>query len=129
MDRLIEDIDYPKTVNEWWLLFEHNLDKLMAMLPYHPYYQNKCDHKISATAAEAVCEAVRARIAEENNEDPEILFNRYRESHDGRIGSLLNAIWFGLPESYESRSLDGFGVLCDLCSESYLLYDEENENG
>ena len=35
--------------------------------------------------------------------------------------------WFGMPESTEVRSYPGFGVLCNLCSESYVLYEGDED--
>jgi len=33
-----------------------------------------------------------------------------------------------MPESMSIRSEPGFGILCDLCSESYVLFEENEEN-
>lgn len=45
---------------------------------------------------------------------------------DPAIVGLLNEVWFGMPESMDSREAPGFGILCDLCSEGYVLEEEKN---
>ena len=46
---------------------------------------------------------------------------------DSQISKIINDAWFGMPESSFIRSTPGFFVFCDLCSESYLL-DEFDED-
>ena len=130
-------MSYPKTREEYWQLAEDNKGLLQDLIAtYHPYYRNAhLDHSISAPTAERACEVFRKQIAEGYAEDiplfgkdindPQALFRKYLEEKDPEIATLLNEVWFGMPESYASREAPGFGVLCDLCSEAYLLYDEE----
>ena len=82
---------------------------------------------ISAGAAEAVCESIRREIAVEETKEPGVRFDRLLATKDREMVTLLNQVWFGLPESMDSRSLDGFGVLCDLCSEGGVLYEDDEE--
>lgn len=55
--------------------------------------------------------------------------NSLKENKDVELSKILNASWFGLPESAATRSLPGFSTFCDLCSESNVLYEKENEKG
>lgn len=82
---------------------------------YHPYYQNKHFHKITANGAEHACEIVREEIRKENKEPN--LFESLKNKDCLEINRICNAVWFGMPESMESRYEPGFNVLCDLCSE------------
>lgn len=120
---------YPTTAAEWWALFDHHKDDLRRIvLGYHPGVRlpRRRAAEISAPGAEAACEAVRKEIAAGTKKDPVTRFDRAAEERDGpALAGLLNEAWFGLPESTSSRGVPGFGALCDLCSESYVLEPEE----
>jgi hypothetical protein len=122
---------YPATKEEWWdvLLIKHDaLRNLVAN--FHPSFARWSNPmKISAHGAEAACDMIREKIEHETKLDPLQAFDKAVKEKDGKtLLSLLNATWFGLPESMETHQLDGFGALCNLCSESYCLgLDEEEE--
>jgi hypothetical protein len=118
---------YPKTKDEWWQYFNWKREELREIVHhYHPGYERRHNYPISAAAAEAVCEMVRKKIKEETTADPVAEFDKAVEEKDAmKLVVLMNAAWFGLPESWESRTISGFGVLCDLCSESYVLEEEQ----
>ena len=122
--RAIEEIDYPQTAEEWWALVKFNKGVLLDLISiYHPEYRLGHDHKITAKKAEIV----RASITEENQflPDPQRRFEQFLKTNNPDMSSLLNEVWWGMPESYESREAKGFGLLCDLCSESYVLRSRE----
>lgn len=119
-------MSYPKTKEEWWKFVEENVNTLQNLIArYHPYYKNlHLGHKISAETAERVCKQVRKQIAEETVEDPQVSFRKFVEARDEKLVNLLNEVWFGMPESMSYREAPGFGLLCDLCSEAWVLNDE-----
>lgn len=45
----------------------------------------------------------------------------YRLNKDSEILSLFNDAWFNAPDNRSIHSIPGWHILCDLCSESYLL--------
>ena len=52
-----------------------------------------------------------------------------RLNKDHEIVKLFNDAWWNAPDSRSIHSIPSWHVLCDLCSESYVLYDEsEMEN-
>lgn len=48
-----------------------------------------------------------------------------KENKDRNLARYLNAAWSAAPDSPRIHSIPGWGVLCDLCSEEYVLYDDE----
>ena len=78
---------------------------------------------ITAPNAERACQEVRRKIRAEEPDDPLVRWDRAVAGGDiGAINSLLNAAWFGVPESTECWSIPGFGVACDLMDD---LPDEQ----
>jgi len=120
---MLDNIECPKTADEYWLLAEHHRENLQNLVvAYHPYYRrNHSDKSITATGAEIVCVKLRTQIAKRTQDDPQQLFKRYLQFKDARIADLLDEVWIGIPESIEVRGEPGFAVLCNLCSESYVL--------
>jgi hypothetical protein len=71
---------------------------------------------ITASGAEAACESVRQEIQAKYTGSPLDRFDAAAEKMDTReLTSLLNDVWFGMPESASVREVPGFHVLCDLC--------------
>ena len=126
MNRSLSDIDYPKTAGEWWAwVLEHQgvLKDLIAT--YHPYYRYvHTNLPITAERAEQIREGIAEEIACQTTSDPQRRFELYLKTQHSDMLSLLNETWWGLPESENVRSEPGFGVLCDLCSEGYVLEPE-----
>lgn len=46
---------------------------------------------------------------------------------DPKLASVFNDAWFNAPDRPSIHSIPAWHVLCDLCSESYVLSEEENE--
>ena len=115
--------------NEYLQLLEDNFTNIEALVKnYHPYYCHEHHHVISAFGAEQACELAREEIRKENKEPN--LFEAFQNKDYVEINRICNAVWFGMPESMESRYEPGFNVLCDLCSESpddiEVDFDEED---
>ena len=121
-------MSYLSTIEEWWNMVEDYREALLEIIKcFHPYYNNKHSYQITAPTAEIACEYIRDEIRNKVCEgEPTELFDKYCKEKNPKMSSLLNDAWFGMPESLEVRSYPGFGVLCDLCSESYLLYESED---
>ena len=119
--------DYPKTKDEWWEFVDGKWDDLKALvLSYHPSCSDTDNYMpISAKAAEAMCEVVREKIkAEGKQPTTEDDLERMRWERNSDLARIFSRTWFGLPESYEVHSLPAFGTLCDLCSESSVLFED-----
>jgi len=124
--------DCPTTKEEWWECVDELQDELIGCVRrFHPnvhnsYHPNR-ELVITAADAEAACEKIREEIRQNSVGDPVLLAKMYIADRDSRLVSILNETWFGAPESSSVMSVPGFAVLCDLCSESYLLYEDEED--
>ena len=118
MTRSAEEIDYPETAEEFWVLVEANKKDLQNLIAtYHSSY-NRHHHKgkITAQIAKQVCGAIRKQIQQEEREtDPQQTFRAMLNRKDPSIIRIFNNVWWGMPESMESRNARGFDVLCLLC--------------
>lgn len=123
MTRPLSEIDYPNTKDEWWMLVDANWEALKSLVRmFHPKLQNDTsDYKITAQAAEEVSEAIR----EEIRKDPQVFdLEQLKTDRDDSLAGIFSDTWFGAPESSSVHSVPKFGLLCDLCSESYVLGEE-----
>jgi hypothetical protein len=125
-------MSYPKTKEEWFALLRENKGRLLTLIGrFHPWWldnESIKQYSITAPKAEEICEKVRETIKESTKLNPHDEFIKALENEDGvTISKILNSTWFGMPESYEIRTVSGFHALCDLCSESYLVLEEGEE--
>ena len=118
--------EVPTTKEQYWELVNKHWDVLSNLISiYHPGYGKRNHyHKITAQRAENICEKIREEILDDwqiGNECPVKIAEQHKINRSDQIVSIFNQTWFGMPESYEVRSEPGFGLLCDLCSESWCL--------
>jgi hypothetical protein len=121
--------DYPKTADEWWMTLDYYKGALRNLIAtYHPVYGRWAPPaRITAHAAEMMCDTIGENVESHTEEDPLLVFDEMVENRNRKVAHLLSETWFGLPESTEIRQEPGFFTLCDLCSEAYVLYDEDEE--
>jgi hypothetical protein len=115
---------YPKNRQHWWLLAKIYQEYLLDLIyKYHPYY--KSGHTITFTHSfqEYLKQTSCKKI--EDKDDPQDLFRQYLRSKNKEMVNLLQNVWGAMPDSPEIHNELGFGTLCDLCSEGYLLDDNE----
>lgn len=120
-------MDYQTNKDEWWQLVEKNWEQLERLMRlFHPDggAADRTAMPITAQRAEAVCEGVRQEIRDAGKGDPVARAAALRQQRDPLLSLLFTETWFGLPESAMVRAEPGFGVLCDLCSEAYVLFDD-----
>lgn len=125
-------MSYIDTKEDWWNLLSENKDKILDLIAkYHPLYQRQHIMPITAERAEQVSQKIRKEIVENskdvygNYEDPQRRFEALLKDKNSDINTIINETYWGMPESWNVRSEPGFGVLCDLCSEKYVLFEEE----
>jgi hypothetical protein len=53
----------------------------------------------------------------------------FRTLKDPEIARLFNAAWANAPDSPHIHSIPSWHILCDLCSEDFLLYETEDYEG
>jgi len=130
--------DYPKSKDEWWQFVNVYWKQLESLvMEYYPNQSNfpkdgwplpypKLEHPQRA------CNIIIKKLREEKSIwQNKVSFSKYinnlKENKNTKLAEIFENTWFGLPETPSIRSLPGFFVFCDLCSEAYLL-EEENKN-
>lgn len=88
---------YPKTTEEYWKIVEEYWDNISSIL-----------HNFLPPTDVALAES-------------------YRKEQNKEIVSLFNNAWHNAPDSPTIHSIPSWFIFCDLCSESYVLYDDEEE--
>jgi len=132
-------MSYPKSKQEWWKFVDDNWDDLKEIvLSYYPNQKQFPAEGWNPTnrsenlcySPQAACNKVISELRKEkpiwNNTD---LFIKYieglRKDRNKKLWEIFNDAWFGMPESPWVRSIPGFYIFCDLCSEGYLLIEKE----
>jgi hypothetical protein len=100
-------MSYPKTKEEWWQMLDENWPDLLDIL----YRWIGMDDR----------ENVDGKIT---NEARAVEIERMRKEHNPAIVRYLSAAWCNAPDVMGLHSIPGWNMLCDLCSEEYLLHDE-----
>lgn len=108
----------PTNKEEWWKLVDDNWEDLQSLIViFHP--SNKSVPKLKITANRA--EKVRQSIVKKITTIPD--YKELKKNRDPKLAGVLDDTYWGIPESVDCWNYKGFGLLCDLCSESYVLYD------
>lgn len=105
---------YEAPTKESWLdyvkIHKDVLENFLAN--YHPVYRgvkSKPTDRITAPNAERACEVVRADIRRTTEGDPVKDFrDALTNNNVNVIAKLLNQAWFGVPESRDCWSIQGF---------------------
>ena len=99
-------------------LIQGELKNLIA--EFHPASNLFCrnttrkKYPITAPEAEVVCQHIRDKI-QNQDQNPLILFEEASKEKDiENLFRILNAVWFGAPESVETRKVPGFMQMCNL---------------
>lgn len=94
---------YPTTYNEYWNTVDDYWPQLLGLFArFLPTHYPKRDDPYEIDHTHIVAEMCR------RNKDPRLL-------------ELFNRTWSAAPDDGRIHLLDGWNVLCDLCSEGYLL--------
>lgn len=115
--RVEEDI-MCDTKEEWWQLVDSNWDALEELI--RAFWIN--DTKLPITAENA--ELARSEVLEEYPVK-EYDYNSLKQSRNPELSAFFDNLYWKIPESTDCWKYRGFGVLCDLCSESYVLFEDE----
>lgn len=105
---------------QWWSCVNNNWADILELI--HSFWINKTPLTITAPAAEQARQYVAESLVAKKF-DYELL----KANQDDRLADFLESLYWAIPESAEAHRYRGFGVLCDLCSESYCLFIEAEE--
>lgn len=104
----VKDYVCPTTAEEYWLVAEKYLEELSQIV--YKFYGKNYVTSDGRTADQAVIKA--------------ILKANLRKGPESFV-RILNNSWSEAPDSGEIHLIPGWNVLCDLCSESYLVLQEQ----
>lgn len=105
-----------KTKEDWWKTLKDNKHTLLAIATDNSPYFN-LDIPVPAGTKDGLIkdgQTIRQFF-------DEALTN---SDHEGMHG-LMYRFWAALPDSPDIQSIPGFHILCDLCSEDWVFYEEE----
>lgn len=106
------------TPQEWIDKAKADRTKLRSLVvSFHPASRvyGREPLKVTAPNAEAACNNVRTSIRRNHDGDPGKQFDEALDGDDyAKVNTLLNAAWFGVPESTECWRLEGFKEAVDL---------------
>lgn len=118
------------TTPEWMAKVREHQVRLTALIAdYHPAARSKVRDRemanrvvdpmpITAHTAEKACQRVREEIADRHKTDPVLDFETAVKADDvGKITTLLNQTWMGVPESTSCWKIPGFKETVDLIEE------------
>ena len=125
-------MSYPKTKEEWWRSVDDNwFDLEYIILNFYP---NQKDFPEKGWPVNNTPQAACNQIIQELRDKHPIwksqdyfkaYINHLKETEDLKLDNIFQSSWFGMPESSGVRELPSFFIFCDLCSENYVLYEEE----
>jgi len=100
---------------EFWKFVKRHREALESIVAsYHPSNGRNYSKRITAPAAEAARQDI---VAEVEREGP-IDFKKVIDKRDtSQFLTILNATWFGVPESTDCWNIEGFAELCLICEE------------
>lgn len=106
---------------QWWKLVDDNWEGLLYII--RSFWEDSTQLPITAPGAEAV----RLNIVK-HKPRMDVSFEALKENRNPELSRFLESVYWRIPESTDCWKFEAFGVLCDLCSESYCLYEEGEES-
>ena len=101
---------YPETNEEWWELVDENWAELLTIMNKFLALEGKV-----GLEGEVLGHSLAAEVT------------RIKENRDSRLADYFQATWFAAPDKYWIRKIPKWFLLCDLCSEDYVLCEEHND--
>ena len=99
---------YPETKEEWWRMVDENWTDLFNImwrfLPMDSY------------------EDLEGNLTDKSLSE-EII--KLKESQNSKLASYFQATWSAAPDNPSIFEIPKWLLLCDLCSENYVLYEDE----
>ena len=96
--------NYPKTKGEWWTLVDENWVDLVSLM--HRWLgMNDMEN-------------IEGKLTEEPRA---VEIERMKAKKDANLLKYLNGVWQNAPDKPWIHEIPGWGLLCDLCSEGYVL--------
>lgn len=101
--------------NDWWNAVNEHWDHLLEIIAHHI----DINHIAYETPRDSDSQMTGRTILEE--------IHLLKRNCDPKLARYIVASWALASEAY-AWSVPSWGVLCDLCSEEYVLYPEHGED-
>jgi hypothetical protein len=103
-------MSYPKTKEEYWDLIDLHWMNLQEIFWLYLPMSEAVDYRK---------QPIDRRMC--------IEVNRLRDERSDILPRYFHAAWAAAPDSFHIHSIPSWGVLCDLCSEEYVLHEQDEE--
>jgi hypothetical protein len=110
----------PETKEEWWGNVDTHWSDLRSIL--NLYLPTSNLEKINTDDTEGASRVIFS------SEPMWVVIQTAKENRDPILARYFFAAWESAPDNQSIHRIPGWGALCDLLSEEYALYEEE-ENG
>lgn len=116
--------EYPATRDEWWRFVEENWDNLQAIL--YRYLPMNGHEILSRQDGGLVDEVTHLRpVTDVVLHTMAVEVARLKRTHNPHLLNYFQAAWGAAPDSPSIHENQGWGILCDLCSEGPNCFDPE----
>lgn len=105
-------MSYPKNRDEWWLQVHNHWDALLNIIAD----QMDLNHEAFETPGNPESPMTGRKILQE------LIY--LKEFRDSKLARYFNAAFHLASEAY-AYSVPGWNQLCDLCSEEYVLHEDQ----
>jgi len=100
--------------NDWWVVVDKYWDGLVEIIARFM----DLDHAAYETPGDATSKPTGRTIAGE--------IDYLKERYAVKLARYFHAAWALAPDSY-AHTVPAWGALCDLCSEEYVLYEDDDD--
>jgi hypothetical protein len=99
--------DYPKTAEEWWRNVDAWWAELLNLI-------NMFNIRLSDLPP----------LKTGHMKPAGVVLEKMRAERNIELSNILETTWAAAPDNGVIHGLEAWGILCDLCSESHVLYPE-----
>ena len=108
-------MSYPKTAEEWWKLVDDNWEAIVGILErFLPLHSLATDPPGK----------LNGKILMYTNLADILRAKKNKDGH--KLCRYFNGAWNEAPDDPSIHNILGWDLLCDLCSEEHVLYEENN---
>jgi len=119
-----------ETLNDWWRLVEENKGELRSIVSGHCVTFKDAKRIERNMEPNWIVPGGRfyglniSGIYEKLQEEALEQFEEYIRSRNRKIHSMFSQAWWRAPDRPEIHDIPGWDVLCDLCSEDWVFWEE-----
>lgn len=107
LDERYKSYHYPRNKLEWWAIVDDWWVELLKIAERYVDMQTICPNF--------------------GDEKMYLVVERLKKERNNELAGFFEGVWHAAPDHGSIHTNKGWGVLCDLCSESYVLYENEGD--